>query len=58
MRADAIEAMEFPHLATKYRVQGVPRTVINRTHFVDGTVPEPMMVERVLKALGKDMTKA
>ena len=43
IRADAIEAMEFPHLAIKYQVQGVPRTVINETHFIEGAVPEPMM---------------
>ena len=58
IRADGIEAIEFPHLAIKYQVQGVPRTVINETHFVDGAVPEPMMVEGVLKALGKDITEA
>jgi len=58
IRADAIEAMEFPHLAIKYQVQGVPRTVINETRFVDGAVPEPLMVEGVLKALGKDITNA
>jgi len=57
IRADAIEAIEFPHLAIKYQVQGVPRTVINETHFVDGAVPEPMMVEEVLKALGKESSK-
>lgn len=56
IRADGIEAMEFPHLTVKYRVQGVPRTVINETHFVDGVVPEPIMVEGILKALGKDIT--
>jgi len=54
IQADALEAMEFPHLAIKYQVQGVPRTVINETHFVDGAVPEPLMVEGVLKALGKE----
>lgn len=54
IRADGIEAMEFPHLAIKYQVQGVPRTVINETMFIEGAVPEPIMVEGVLKALGKD----
>lgn len=57
IRADAIEAMEFPHLAIKYQVQGVPRTVINETHFVDGAVPEPLMVEGVLKALGREPSR-
>lgn len=29
VRADMVEAIEFPHLSMKYQVQGVPRTVIN-----------------------------
>jgi len=57
IQADAIEAMEFPHLAIKYQVQGVPRTVINETHFVNGAVPEPMMAQEILKALGKEPSK-
>ena len=53
IQADGIEAMEFPHLAIRYQVRGVPRTVINETTFIEGAVPEPMMVEGVLKALEK-----
>ncbi len=51
--ADMVEATEFPHLAIKYQVRSVPRTVINQTHFVDGMVPEAEMLERVLLALGE-----
>jgi hypothetical protein len=51
--ADMIEATEFPHLAINYQVRGVPRTVINETHFVDGMVPEALMVQHTLLALGK-----
>lgn len=51
--ADMVEATEFPHLAVNYRVRGVPRTVINQTRFVDGMVPEALMVQHTLLALGK-----
>ena len=52
IRADMVESIEFPHLANKYRVQGVPRTVINETTAVEGAVPEPIFVAHVLKAVG------
>lgn len=42
--ADVVESMEFPHLATKYRVQGVPRTVINETIHFEGALPEARLV--------------
>ena len=48
--ADMVEATEFPHLANKYEVQGVPRTVVNETEFVDGGVPEELMVRAVVRA--------
>lgn len=51
VRADMVEASEFPHLAMKYNVQGVPRTVINETHAVEGMVPEQMILQEVLKAV-------
>ena len=53
IRADMIEATEFPHLAINYQVRGVPRTVINETQFVDGMVPEAVMLQMLLMALGK-----
>lgn len=49
--ADMVEATEFPQLAVKYQVRGVPRTVINESHFVDGMVPEPVMLQQLLAAL-------
>jgi predicted DsbA family dithiol-disulfide isomerase len=57
IRADMVEAIEFPHLAEKYHVQGVPRTVINEDTSVEGAVPEPIFVAKVLQALGM-MTEA
>jgi len=53
IRADMIEATEFPHLAINYQVRGVPRTVINQTQFVDGMVPEAVMLQMLLMALGR-----
>lgn len=49
--ADMVEATEFPHLANKYEVYSVPRTVINETIHVEGAVPEPMLVNELMKAL-------
>ena len=51
IRADMVEATEFPHLANKYQVYGVPRTVINETIHIEGAVPEPMFVEELLKVM-------
>lgn len=48
--ADMVEATEFPHLAQKYNVIGVPRTIINESIVVEGAVPEEVFLENVLKA--------
>ena len=52
IRADMVEAIEFPHLANKYGVQGVPRTIINENTTIEGSVPEPLFVAKVLEAVG------
>ncbi len=49
--ADMVEATEFPHLANKYQVYGVPRTVINETIHIEGAVPEPVLVNKVMQVL-------
>jgi len=50
IRADMIDAGEFPHLAHKYSIMGVPKTVINeKTEFV-GAVPEELFVQQVMLA--------
>ena len=51
VRADMVEAIEFPHLSMKYQVQGVPRTVINETVHIEGAVPEPMLMQRFEEAV-------
>lgn len=46
VKAAMVEATEFPHLAIRYQVRGVPRTVINRGKaFIEGLVPEAHLVE-------------
>lgn len=47
VRADMVEATEFPQLSMKYNVMGVPRTVINEEIHIEGAVPEPMLVARL-----------
>lgn len=49
--ADMVEVIEFPHLATKYQVMGVPRTVINENIHIEGAVPEPMLMREFAKLL-------
>jgi len=51
VRADMVEVTEFPHLANKYQVFGVPRTVINETIHVEGAVPEAMLMAELMKVL-------
>jgi len=51
VRADMVEATEFPHLSMRYQVMGVPRTVINETVHVEGAAPEPMVLEKLREAL-------
>jgi alkyl hydroperoxide reductase subunit AhpF len=51
VKADMIEATEFPHLAMKYNVMGVPRTVINETEFQEGAAPENMIIDKIKAVL-------
>ncbi len=53
IRADMVEAIEFPHLAGKYQVYGVPLTVVNETIRVEGAVPEARLVQEVLRVLAQ-----
>jgi glutaredoxin-like protein len=51
IRADMVEAIEFPHLSNKYHVHGVPRTVINETVHQEGAAPEPLLLAKLLEAV-------
>ncbi len=47
IKGEMVEASEFPHLSQKYKVMGVPRTVINETEFLEGAAPENMLVQKL-----------
>jgi glutaredoxin-like protein len=44
VRADMVDAVEFPRLASLYDVQGVPLTVINGRPAITGAAPERRML--------------
>jgi glutaredoxin len=51
IRTDVVEVSEFPHLAQKYNVMGVPKVVINEEHSFEGALPESMFIEKILGAI-------
>lgn len=50
--AISVEATEFPDLAQRFGVQGVPRTVVNRQGAFVGALPEQQFVSSVLGLAG------
>ena len=48
--ADMIEATEYTDLVMRYGVQGVPKTIVNGVHAIDGALPEPYFVDQILQA--------
>jgi len=51
--ADLVEVTEFPHLAQRYQVRAVPRTVVNETASIEGALPESEFVKAVVAAARK-----
>ena len=50
--AEAVEASEFPELAEKFNVSGVPQTTINAGKgTVVGAVPEDHLLKEIQRAL-------
>jgi hypothetical protein len=49
VHADAIEASEFPDLASHYRVMAVPKTIVNDEGSIEGSLPEEFFLEEILK---------
>ncbi len=47
--ADAVDAQEFMDLSRRYRVTGVPKTIVNETIEIMGGLPEPEFVEAALQ---------
>lgn len=52
VEAEMVEAMEFPELATRFKVSGVPQTTINDgAGTVVGAVPEDNLLAEIQRAL-------
>ena len=51
IRADMVEASQFPELISKYQVEGVPRTVINETTVLEGAHPEGVFYLAILQTV-------
>jgi alkyl hydroperoxide reductase subunit AhpF len=51
VRADAIEATEFPEWTTRYRVHAVPKTLVNGSFSIDGSLPEEHFLDEILRGI-------
>ena len=51
INADMVESSEFPQTVQRYDVNGVPKTVINETHTIDGAIPAATLYLEILKAV-------
>jgi hypothetical protein len=51
IRADAIEATEFPDWVTRYRIHAVPRTIVNESFSIEGSLPEQLFLDEILKTI-------
>ena len=51
VRADMVESSEFPHLANRYAVMAVPKTVVNEQVSFEGALPERDFLEGVMQAV-------
>ena len=57
IRSAMVEATEFPHLAMRYNVRGVPRTMIGEDFPIEGAVPEKAFVDKLLEAFESGVNK-
>jgi hypothetical protein len=46
--AYAVEATEFPDLSRKYRVTGVPKTIVNERIEILGGIPQDDFIQQAL----------
>jgi thioredoxin-related protein len=52
IRAEGVEATEFPDLANQFNVRGVPQIVINAGRgTVVGAVPEQNLIAEIMRAM-------
>ena len=54
IRADMVEASEFPQLVQKYRVTAVPKTIVNEAYSFEGALPEAAVYLEILKAVNPE----
>jgi hypothetical protein len=53
VEAEMVEAMEFPELANRFRVSGVPQTTVNQgAGTVVGAVPEENLLAEIMRVVG------
>jgi glutaredoxin-like protein len=57
VKAEVIEVNEFPDLAERYKIEAVPLTLINDSIAIPGALPEPALIEQVVKAAGAKPSK-
>ena len=57
VRAECIEATEFPEMAQRYQVMAVPKIVINDRVQFEGARPEPQFLAAVLQAVNGEAPK-
>jgi predicted DsbA family dithiol-disulfide isomerase len=57
IRADMVEANEFPELSNRYQVYGVPRTIINDVIHIEGAQPESSVIEDLMTVLDESEMK-
>jgi alkyl hydroperoxide reductase subunit F len=54
IRADMVEASQFPHLAHRYEVSGVPKTIVNDVHAFEGALPAEAVYLEIVKAVNPE----
>lgn len=57
VRAECIEATEFPDMARRYQVMAVPKIVINDRVQFEGALPESQFLAAVLQAVNGEAAK-
>ena len=54
IRADMVEAQEFPQLVQRYNVSAIPKTIINEVHSFEGALPAGAAYLEILKAVNPE----
>jgi hypothetical protein len=54
--SDMVEIAEFPDIAEKYNIQGVPKIIINDIPVIVGEMPEADFAQEILKAVSNKLS--